>query len=209
MAEARIARRLGCPVAIGGGTALGAEAAVQRLISEGVRGLISFGLAGGLDPALRPGTLLVPSEVIVSGVKYPSDAELMVRLGGATPHLLLADEAVAASPEDKRRLHRATAAAALDVESGVVARIATAHHMPFAVLRAICDPAERALPSAATAALDAQGRIDLRRILSVLARHPDQLVALFALAADAARARRALVSRVRRLVLAQQPSMSA
>ena len=59
-AEARIARRLGWKVAIGGGAAAGAEAAARRLIDEGSDALVSFGLAGALDPALRPGALIVP-----------------------------------------------------------------------------------------------------------------------------------------------------
>ncbi|MBV9758454.1 MAG: hypothetical protein JO047_15510, partial [Alphaproteobacteria bacterium] len=63
MAEARIARDLGRPAA-GGGNAIGAEQAARRLIDAGVRALLSFGLAGGLDPALRPGALLIPREVL-------------------------------------------------------------------------------------------------------------------------------------------------
>ena len=57
-AEARIARRLGWPVAVGGGTASGAADAVQRLIASGATAVVSIGLAGGLDPALRPGAIL-------------------------------------------------------------------------------------------------------------------------------------------------------
>ena len=64
-AEARVARPLGWPIAIGGGTVAGAEAAAERLVREGVTALVSFGIAGGLDPALRPGTIVVPQEVLM------------------------------------------------------------------------------------------------------------------------------------------------
>lgn len=65
-AEARLAAGLGCVVEIGGGTPAGAEAAVARLIARGVTGVVSFGLAGGLDPTLRPGMLVVPEAVVVA-----------------------------------------------------------------------------------------------------------------------------------------------
>ena len=46
-AEAQIARRFGCPVAIGGGGAAGAAQAAAVLAGQGVTHLVSFGLAGG------------------------------------------------------------------------------------------------------------------------------------------------------------------
>jgi adenosylhomocysteine nucleosidase len=192
-AEARLAQRLGWRVAIGGGTAEGAEAAAERLIGSGAGALVSFGFAGGLDPNLRAGTILVPSTVLLDGASYPADRELMHHLGGATQHRILAARCVAVSVETKRRLYRETAAAAVDLESGAVARAAMAHGMPFAVLRAICDPAEGCLPPAAIAALDARGAIGVWRVLASVAEHPTQVPALLRLAADAAVARRALI----------------
>lgn len=198
-AEARIARRLGLPVGIGGGTASGAQAAAQALIRQGRTGLISFGLAGGLDPTLRPGALVVPGAVVVNDERYATDTTLSQALGGPTPHVTLGANAIVASVADKNRLRERTGAAAVDLESGIVARIATAHGMPFAVLRAICDPAARALPTVALAALDARGSIKIWRVLNAIAAQPGQLAALFALAADAATARRSLIARVKQI----------
>ena len=75
--------------------------------------------------------------------------------------------------------------------------------MPFAVLRAICDPANAPCLPAALAALDARGVIGVWRVLASLAAQPGQLPALLALAADAAAARRSLVARVRQITLAR------
>ena len=198
-AEARIARRLGWRVAIGGGTGSGALVAAQKLIDEGSEALVSFGLAGGLDPVLRPGVLVVPAAVIVDGERYPTDPELSRMLGGVTMHALVGADEVVASVADKRRLHCRTAAAAVDLESGPIARVATAHGVPFAVLRAICDPANRALPAAALAAIDARGVIGMWSVIASLAARPGQLPALLALAVDATAARRSLVERVRQI----------
>src|SRR6478609_6679503 len=107
-AEARIARRLGWKVAIGGGTAVGAEAAARRLIDDGSDALVSFGLAGALDPALRPGALIVPAAVVVDGVCHRADPDLSHILGGATVRAVLGGDVVVASIEEKRRLRDRT-----------------------------------------------------------------------------------------------------
>ncbi|MDR3534974.1 MAG: hypothetical protein P4L71_00615 [Acetobacteraceae bacterium] len=239
-AEAKLADPLGCLVAAGGGSAAGASEAVARLVAGGATGLISFGLAGGLDPSLRPGTLIVPRAVVVEmneatgagrllplplregvggrgpagtdGAGWPpppsplpqgegeiriaTDPDLAQRLGGMTPHTILGGTAIAGTAAEKRRLWQATGAAAVDLESGAVARAAAAHGLPFAVLRAICDPAHRNLPPAALTALNSRGAIGLMRVIFSLIAHPGQFGALMALAADAAAARRTLGERV-------------
>jgi adenosylhomocysteine nucleosidase len=207
--EARIVRHLGWPVAIGGGTAVGAEAAANILVEQGCIGLISFGLAGGLDPTLRPGALIVPSAVITGGKRYASDPNLSRMLGGSTPHLMLGADAIVASVEEKRRQRGQTGASAVDLESGAVARVAFMQNVPFAVLRAICDPAERALPPAALVALSTHGGIKPWRVLASIAAHPLQLPALLTLVADAAAARRSLIARVKRVGQAPSQEVSA
>jgi adenosylhomocysteine nucleosidase len=195
-AEARIARRLGYPVAIGGGGAAGAEAAALRLVADGARGLLSFGLCGGLDPALRPGELLIPEIVLDGAAHYAASPALAARFGKPTPHRLLGDTAVAATVAEKRRLRDATGAAAIDLESGAVARVAAAADLPFAVVRAVCDPAEQDLPPAALVALDGKGAIGFARVLAALAAHPAQLPALLMLARHASAARASLLRAV-------------
>jgi adenosylhomocysteine nucleosidase len=194
--EARIARRTGWRVAIGGGTAAGATAAATALAEQGCTSLISFGLAGGLDPSLRPGALIVPTVVIAGDTHHATDPALCHMLGGATPHVMSGADAIMAGVAAKRRHREQTGAAAVDLESGAVARVAATYCIPFAVLRAICDPAERALPPAALLALDAGGEIQVWRVLASIAAHPAQVSVLLALARDAAVAKRSLAVRV-------------
>ena len=198
--EARAARHWGFPVAIGGGSAAGAAEAAERL-APSVTALISFGLAGGLDPALLPGTLLVPTRITDGTAFWDTDAALCQTLGGATPHTLLGGGGILASIAEKQAAF-AAGAHAVDLESAAVARAAARHGLPFAVLRAVCDPAGRPLPHAALAALDAKGRIGGLRVVIAALQHLGELPDLFALARDAAVARRALMSRVRRTRLA-------
>ena len=194
-AEARLAAPLG-PVAVGGGLPAGAAEAAARLLADGASAIVSFGLCGGLAPALRPGDLVVPRAVLWRGRSYPVDTALAVALGGISAELLLADEVPVSVPSDKTARFAATGASAVDLESGAVAEIAARAGMPFAVLRAVCDPAGAQLPPAALIALDAGGRIAPWRVAGSLIRQPGQLAALLALGRAAAAARRALVRRV-------------
>jgi adenosylhomocysteine nucleosidase len=192
-AEVHIARRVGWRVAVGGGTAAGARAAALGLVEQGATALVSFGLAGGLDPALVPGALVVPEAVWAAGVRLATDAALSGVLGGPTPHDLLGAETLAATADDKRRLWTETGCAAIDLESGPVAEVAHARGLRFAALRAVCDPANVDLPPAALVALSAHGRIGVVRVLASVALSPDKIPALLRLARAAGRARGALV----------------
>ncbi len=193
-AEARIAARFGYPVRAGGGTPAGAAAAARRLIEDGATALVSFGLAGGLDPALRPGSLLIPSIILSDGETWRADPTLAEAFGGLTPHTILGGAEIAANAAAKRHLHASTQAHAIDLESGAVARVAAAHGLPVMVIRAICDPAEMDLPPAALIALDQAGGIGLLPVLRSVLLQPNQIPGLLALARDAALARRALIA---------------
>ncbi len=190
-AEAKIARILSPNVAIGAPNFTTPPAAI-----------LSFGLAGGLDPTLRPGTIIIPTHVRSNSTNYPATPSL---LGGATHDTLLASDTIIATASAKRALYHETNAAAVDMESGAVAKTATAAGIPFAVLRAICDPADRTLPPAALLALNSNGRINATRILASLLANPTQIAALLALARDAAKARRALLHRVSNLARRHMP----
>ncbi len=189
-AEARLARPLGL-VAVGGGLPQGALLAAKSLISQGVTALLSFGLAGALDPALRPGELVIPRFVRMGELCFPCTPILASNTGG-----MLAAERILASAGEKSAAWQATGAVAVDLESGAVAQAAGEAGLGFAVLRAICDPAERSLPPAAIIALDHAGRIGLLRVLASVARQPWQVPVLLHLAGDARAARRALAAAV-------------
>ncbi len=193
-AEAALLR--GRLVAPGDGTPAGARAAAELLVGQGAQALVSFGLAGGLRPGLAPGAVLVPSGLADGPVCDPA---LMAWLGGSTGEPILAGERIARTAVEKAALYREYGAPAIDLESGAVAQVAAAHGLPFAVLRAVADPAERDLAPAALIPLKADGRMNLPAILRAVARQPGQIPALIALAGDARRARAALITRLREM----------
>lgn len=188
------AHHLGLRIAIGGGTAAGAEAAARTLVAEGALALVSIGLAGGLQPLLRAGKILIPREIVLgNGQRYPTDEELSRFLGGPTPHAILGGDRVIADKREKKVLWTLTGAAAVDLESGAVVKIATEYGLPFAALRVICDAATRNLPPVALEALNQSGKVELGSVLKALIINPLQTPSLIGVAGDALSARRALV----------------
>src|SRR5208283_5936971 len=93
----------------------------------------------------------------------------------------------------------ATRALTADLESEIVARIASARGIPFIVLRAIADTAWRDLPPAALVPLAADGTADLRRVFAALLLQPFQLAGLVGLARETRNALSALVRPARAL----------
>ena len=85
----------------------------------------------------------------------------------------------------KQTLFAATGAAAVDMESHIVGRVAQRHGLPFAVVRTVSDAADHALPPAALAGLKEDGQADIGAVLWSLARRPRQLPALLRTARSA------------------------
>jgi adenosylhomocysteine nucleosidase len=186
-----------------GGDVARAPFGIDQMLGEGVVALMSFGMAGALDPALNPGDLLVAERVIApDGRIYAADAAwsaLLVAPPDETPGcpacrlaLLAGVDRPVVSAAGKRELRERTGAAAVDMESHVVAEAAARRGVPFIALRAIADPAGRAIPPAALAGLAPDGRTRPLAVLARLALRPWQIPELMRLAADSAAALKAL-----------------
>lgn len=162
--------------------------------------VVSFGLCGGLDPALRAGDIVVGTKVVAAGQSIDADAaaaELLAgRLSacGERAHLgaVACVDRPVLTPDEKARLRLATGAAVVDMESLVAARFARARGVALAVLRVVCDPADRAVPAIATEALRPDGAVDLARVLARSVASPAQIPGLLAVARDSAIAHRGL-----------------
>jgi adenosylhomocysteine nucleosidase len=197
-------------VALSGARHEGAARGAAELIAAGATHLLSFGLAGGIDPDLSPGTLLLPRAILTeAGECFAVDAGWHAYLqlpqpDAETAPILGIDRAIATIAE-KAELRRSSGAVAIDMESHVLAETAMRAGRPFVVIRAICDAADAALPPAALVGVTAAGGTDLPAVLGSLLRRPGQLAALLALGRSAARAERALSACSRRI----GPSLSS
>jgi hopanoid-associated phosphorylase len=174
---------------------------LQLAIRAGCRGIISFGVAGGLAPDLIPGDCVVASSIIDHPAVRPTDPLWSRRLADMIPDArhgpIVGVNSVVSNPADKRTLHAFTRAVAVDMESHLVARLADAHGLAFAAVRVVVDPAHRAVPPAALLAMAPGGSTDVSAMLWEILARPSQVSPLMRLAADAMAARAALV-RLRR-----------
>jgi hypothetical protein len=85
------------------------------------------------------------------------------------------------------------------MESGAVAEACVAAGKPFAVLRAVADPMNRAIPDYALQGLKEDGTTDVMPVLLGLLRRPATLPALLGLARDSRAALASLGSAARLL----------
>ena len=162
--------------------------------------VVSWGLCGGLDPRLRPGDLILGAEVVSDEGSFRADeavaSSLSQRLGSAGARVaverLAASDAPVRTAAAKADLRRATGAAGVDMESLIAGQYALEQRAPFAILRAVADPAERDLPPLVLKAVDSDGGVDALAVIEELIRSPSQFAGLRALAADSGAAFRAL-----------------
>ncbi len=175
-------------LAVSGIGGAAAARAAEALIDAGVAALMTFGMAGGLDPQLAPGHVLLPVEVISeSGTRFATAQLWRERLSASlSPHcavragVVLTAARSIASPQAKAAAFRDTGAVAVDMESVSVAQVAADHRLPFICVRVIVDTAADALPRAVVAA-SGSGRVQIARLLAGLAVAPGEIGGLLRL----------------------------
>jgi adenosylhomocysteine nucleosidase len=176
---------------------------LRLAFDAGCRSIISFGVAGGLAPDLRPGDWIVASEVIDAQTSRPTHTVWSRNLLETIPEVrygpVVGVPAPVTDPLAKQQLRARTGAIAVDMESHIVAEFAAAHGMSFAVARVIVDPAHRRVPDAALIGLRPGGSANLTAILREVLVKPAQVLPLLRIAGDAYAARSALL-RLRRLI---------
>jgi len=172
-------------------------------IAMGCRGIVSFGVAGGLAGHVKPGTCIVARSVVTAEQRFDSHLEWASRLLQTIPGAIHADiagsRALVATPADKIALGRSTGAAAVDMESVLCVGAAVAHGLPFAAVRVVADPHHRVLPHAAQVGLLPDGTPDLSAVMRSVMGRPHQVAALIRVALDTRTARSALVRARRQL----------
>jgi adenosylhomocysteine nucleosidase len=121
-------------VCAGMGAARAALAVKAAMAAMPITALISVGLAGACDPAVRVGEIVRAGAVV--------DAKSGERFEDAQFKQVLVSADAIASVREKARLHVAYSAAAVDMEAAAVARLAQAHGLDFHAIKAISDEAD-------------------------------------------------------------------
>jgi adenosylhomocysteine nucleosidase len=165
-----------------------------------VRGIVSFGVAGGLDPELRSGDVVIATEIVTSKKRWQAVSPMrdnLVSVPGfgrqkIVSGILAGSEGVVLGQASKAALRAETGAAAVDMESHIAAAYAEENGLPFAAVRVISDPASRALPALAMDALKPDGKVDLWKVMRGIAVNPTAIPALVFAGRDFNRALRSL-----------------
>ncbi len=160
----------------------------------GDRPVVFIGLAGGLDPSLERGQVVVASQIVDTHGQIdtpPLDATIDLdapRLRVATAGRLVV------SPEAKQALRRLTTGALVDLESSHFAEVANDRGWRWGVIRVVGDTAEESIPSALERFVDHTGRTRWREVASEIFRRPGLVAVLRRIASESRTALRRLAS---------------
>lgn len=139
------------------------KALVREVLSGGparsVQGIMSTGLCGALDPALRVGDIIVSGE---------TSLETTAKFVRGDIHTV---DRVVVTARDKRMLREKTGAAAVDMEAAAVKEAAAEWKLPYLCVRVVSDEAGASLPLDFNRYRNARGDFSRTRIaLAAMAR---------------------------------------
>ncbi len=170
------------------------RARLAALKASDYRAVVSFGVSGGLLPALKVGDLLLAREVLsptAAATTWSADngitAGIAAKLAaaGMPAHVCRfvgADDLAANNgPGPKAALLAATGADSVDMESHVAAEFAAAGGVPFVAIRSPSDDSTATLPPAALVPLNQDGTTNYVGVALSVITDPWQIPLLFQL----------------------------
>jgi adenosylhomocysteine nucleosidase len=182
---ARMAWLKGEPVVLaanGPGPKLAGRATEIVRKHQELRGLVSTGFCGALDPALEPCDIFVAKEVITLShdrqgvVSQPlADARGSVTRGSVRIGKLLSIDRVVSTAAEKADL-RQTGADAVEMEAAAVALKAAEWKLPFYCIRVVTDTSAESFPLDFNRLRDADGRFSRTRIMAAALRRPGSVL---------------------------------
>lgn len=186
--EAKVAKGDNAIVVVGAMRSKTLRAKLEAIDTSNVAGVISFGVAGGLDEKLKVGALIVPKAVLFEGGALPVSAELSATIRasvqgkGLDAHgdmtLVGIDSLATGTTEFRQELHKQTGAHVVDMESHIAAQFAASRQLPFAVVRTLSDTVGDVMPPAAMLELGENGEVQLGKVMASIGRNPFQIAAL-------------------------------
>jgi adenosylhomocysteine nucleosidase len=190
--EAKVARQLSPLVAMSGAREHLAKTRAEELVKKGAKILLSFGVAGGLMPGITSDHIIIGERVVSREKTWNCDEAFVSLLASAVPHArkgsVFGSAQLVPGPEEKKNLFAFTGGLIVDMESQVIAETATAHGLPFSVLRGVSDEVEHTFPPAALVGINDDGSMNLKAIVKSLMKQPKQLHALLTLGKNTNRA---------------------
>lgn len=145
------------------------ERALSKTLEQFVpKRVLTCGFAGGLNPALVPGTVLFQS-------RNDSILAESLKEKGLRPARFLTTEKVATTAAEKRALFEQTGFDAVEMESGVIQNMCEVKRIPCATIRVILDGADEDLPLDFNTLMNEKQEMDYWRLAATLVRSPHKI----------------------------------
>lgn len=196
--ERAIAAGDGVDIVVGSANAKILRERLSKVNTADISTVYSFGVAGGLDPALKSGDLLVSTQVVAQSTdieqhnfkeSWMADQNILLKI---QMHAAKADTVkirkgiflgtdfeARNNPQTNIQYFRERSGAdIIDNESHIAAKFAKEHNLPFVSVRAVSDSVSNKLPPAALIALDDDGSPNGTAIAESLLNNPQQIPAL-------------------------------
>lgn len=173
---ARASRGSGCPsIYVSGPGRERARIAAERAIASGAKAIVSFGLAGGLNAAAQTGTVVLPAAIVSDQGQWPSDSAWRGRLAGVlaarfspSQQPLYSADRVLTTLSAKSLAASEFGAAAVDMESAAIARVAFEHGVAFVAVRVVADGPLDELPDNVERLVTPGGRTRFRGLIGMV-----------------------------------------
>lgn len=183
---------------IGGSTVTDLADSIGQAAVAGCRGIVSFGLAGGLCPRRRAGDVIVASEIVGRTRSFATDDAwsgwLLSQMPGALYAPLAGVDFAITARKQRSELGLHSGAVAVDMESHMIAGLAAAHMLRFIAIRVVIDTLHHDIPEAALACISSGGETNARRLARLLLGRPQDTLGVLRLWGDWSPARKALVN---------------
>lgn len=174
-------------IGVSGANADRAEEIAQGFLDDGATAIISAGLCGGLDPALKSGDIVLGERVVsAQGDIVIADKKLSAAADKFMPRhvAIFGSDEIVESVEKKKALYQRYAAETVDMESHGAARAAAKAGVPFIAIRVVADGHDRTMPKAALRAVTPSGGVNVMNVLVDCLKQPQQFEQIFALGRD-------------------------
>ena len=195
--EAVIARTIaGAAVACAAARPQKARWLTRELVKNGATHLMSFGIAGGLEPGLPIGALVIGTQIMSTDGSWMCDDAWVTRLSRQLPEAhcgaVWGSETLIPTAQDKLTLYKKSRCMIVDMESQCAAQIAAEAKLPLVVIRAVCDGSDMDVPPVVMVAIAEDGTINILRAIMQILRHPGQIPDLAHVVRGTSRAHAAL-----------------
>lgn len=170
---------------------VGAENAANAvsILAPKVSHLISWGTAGGLSKTLNPGDLLLPDVILdKNNVQFTTDSKFKNQIVKLLPNkqtyesgLLAEATIILKGQKEKESFQLQSNAIACDMESAIIAKLASEKGIPFNAIRIVADGHATCIPKSVLESINENGDFSILKFLGKIVLNPKDISKVYRL----------------------------